>query len=140
MDPLTAFSLAGTILQFVDSGARFIMLAQKMYQHGTDDIDAHVCLLRITEDLNAIIPDLKPIQNGDNKGKGLNQLAVNCSQTAERLLAILQKTKTTKGSRKRDAIKAAFILIFRKDDILSLEGQLSSFQRQLSLHLLLSIR
>ena len=140
MEPIVAFSLAGTILQFVDSGTRFAALAWRLYQHGSDDVDDHVHLLKITEDLNAVLPKLKPMNHEGDGENSLAQLAVDCGKTTVRLLTILQTVQTTKDTRKRDAVKAAFKLVYRKDEINSLQDQLSSFRNQLNLHLLLSLR
>ncbi len=140
MEPIVAFSLAGSILQFVDSGTRFAALACRLYQHGSDDTDDHVHLLKITEDLNAVLPKLKATKTEGDGEKSLPQLAADCGKTTVRLLAILQRVKATKDARKRDALKAAFKLVYRKDEIKSLQDQLSSFRNQLNLHLLLSLR
>lgn len=140
MEPIVAFSLAGTILQFVDSGTRFAALALKLYQKGSDDTDDHVHLLKISEDLDAVLPKLTPMRHDGEGANSMIQLAADCRTTATRLLAILQKLKTTKDTRRRDAIKAAFRLIYQKDEIKSLQDQLASFRNQLNLHLLLSLR
>ena len=140
MEPVIAFSLAGTILQFVDSGTRFAALALRLYQKGSDDADDHVHLLKITEDLNALLPKLKPRKNDGDGAISMAQLAADCSKTATHLLAILRKLKITKDTRRRDAIRAAFRLIYQKNEIMSLQDQLASFRSQLSLHLLLSLR
>jgi hypothetical protein len=60
--------------------------------------------------------------------------------TAVQLLAILDKVKAADISRKRDALKVAFRLIYKEDKIKSLQDRLASFRSQLNLHLLLSIR
>ena len=137
MESVIAFSLAGTILQFVDSGTRFAALALRFYRKGADDADDHVHLLKITTDLNALLPELELRGNDGGGSIGITQLAADCGKTATHLLAILGKLKTT---RRRDAIRAAFRLIYQKDEIKSLQDQLVSFRNQLNLHLLLSLR
>jgi hypothetical protein len=37
MDPVTAFGLAGTLLQFLDTTSRFIGLAWRIYRNGRDN-------------------------------------------------------------------------------------------------------
>jgi hypothetical protein len=140
MDPVTAFSLAGTILQFVDSGTRFVMLAWRLYRSEPDDVNDHGDLLKITESLDAILPKLKSTESDSDTEKSVSQLALDCGKTAARLLAILQKVKATENARKRDALKAAFRLTCKVDEIKSLQDRLSSFRNQLNLHLLLSLR
>lgn len=140
MEAVAAFSLAGTILQFIDSGTKFVGLVRRLYQHKSDDDSEYVPLLKITENLDAILPELKSAENGSDREKSLGQLALDCRKTAAQLLAILRKVKTAGNSRKRDALKAAFRLVYKEDEIKSLQDQLSSFRNQLNLHLLLSLR
>lgn len=140
MDPVVAFSLAGTVFQFLDSGTKFVKLARRLYQHGSDDTNDHVQLRKITEDLDAVLLTLKSTENDCDREKSISQLALDCGKTAARLLAILQKVKTSEDTRKRDALKAAFRLIYKENEIKSLHDQLASFRDQLSLQLLLSLR
>ena len=140
MDPVLAFGLAGTILQFVDSSTRFVAVARKIYRHGSDDAEDHIHLLKITECLDEALPKLTRIENSSETEQSLNQLALDCSKTAKRLLAILQKIKSAGNTRKRDALRTAFRLISNEHEIKSLDDQLSSFRNQMNWHLLLSLR
>jgi hypothetical protein len=140
MDPIIAFSLAGTILQFVDSGSRFVLLAHRLYRSAPDAAVDHRDLLKITYSLNTILPELQKAHSDGDIDKSLGQLARGCSMTAVQLLAILDKVKAADISRKRDALKVAFRLIYKEDEIKSLQDRLASFRSQLNLHLLLSIR
>jgi hypothetical protein len=89
MDPVAAFSLAGTILQFVDSGTKFVTLAWRLYRSESDDANDHGDLLKITENLDAILPKLKSTESDGDTEKSVSQLALDCGKTAARLLAIL---------------------------------------------------
>ena len=140
MDPVSAFSLAGTILQFLDSGARFVGLVQDLYQDGLSDHDHHVHVLKVTEDLQKLLPELRSEDDNSGKEGSLTQLANRCNKTATRLVNILQKVKSGQNTRKRDAVKSAFKLLCREDEVDSLQDQLSSIRDQLNLHLLLSLR
>ena len=140
MEAAAAFALAGTILQFVDSGARFVTLARSLYRQGADNTNDHFHLLMITESLSTVIPKLGASKVEHEAEGGLGQLATDCSKTATRLLNILQTIRNPGHSRKRDAVKTAFRLICKEDEIKSLQEQLTSFRDQLNLHLLLSLR
>ena len=140
MEAVAAFGLAGTVLQFLDSGARFVTLARSFYKQGADNTNDHLHLLMITESLTAIFPTLSNLKSDNGIEHGLTQLATDCSKTAVRLLTILQGIRDPGFSRKRDAIKTAFRLIYKEDEIKSLQEQLSSFRDQLNLLLLLSLR
>ena len=140
MDPVSAFSLAGTILQFLDSGARFVMLAHDLYQDGLGDDDRQVHVLKVTEDLQSLLPELQSSDDSRGKEDSLTQLANSCNKTATRLVNILRKVENGQNTRKRDAVKSAFKLFCKENEVKSLQDQLYSFRDQLNLHLLLSLR
>ena len=139
MDPFTAFSLIGTLFQFVDCGTRFVLLARSLYQTGSDTTTDYDCRMKIAKDLELILLKFKN-SSADEQDEGLAQLAVQCSEIAARWSCVLEKIKTKPGARKRDAMRAAFRLIYKKDAINSLQDQLSSFRNQMSFHILCSLR
>ena len=139
MDPVAAFSLAGTVLQFVDCGTKFVRLARRLHQQGAEATDLFQ-IQKLTESLDAILPKLKSREDDGNIDKSLNELALDCSKTVTRLLVILQKLNIAGNARKRDVIKAAFRSIYKENEIQSLQNELSSFRDQLNLHLLVSLR
>lgn len=96
MDPITAFSLAGTVLQFIDSGSRFLVLARKLHQHGSDDTDSHTVLLSITKDLGAVLASLKCDDTQLEGDQSFTKLGLDCGKTAAQLLAILQKVENAR--------------------------------------------
>lgn len=142
MDPVTAFSLAGTVLQFIDTATRFGALAHSLYQRGSDETGNYESMLKITQDLNAILPDLKPTQTsgGNAREDSLKELAEACEKSATRLVTILSQIVLPNGARRRDALRAAFRAICKEDEIESLQLQLASFRDQLNLHLLIALR
>jgi hypothetical protein len=140
MDPVSAFSLAGTILQFIDCGTRFVGLAWGLYQSKSDDSNTLIDLLTMTGNLDAVLPELISTKGHNDPERGLGQLAQECGKTTARLLDILQKVRAAEHARKRDALKAAFRLICKEREINALQDQLSAYRNQLNLHLLLSLR
>lgn len=142
MDPVSAFSLAGTILQFIDSGTRFANLAWNVHQRGPDDADDSGTILKINKDLNAVLPELETANraNISDREQRLNQLAQDCGVLAKKLLSLLTKIKDGNSNRKRDALKTAIRKFCKEDEIKSLNVQLATFRDQFNLHLLLSLR
>ncbi|RMJ15118.1 hypothetical protein CDV36_005226 [Fusarium kuroshium] len=140
MDPVTAFSLAGTILQFLDSGTRFAFVAHRLYRSGADAVVEYGDVRDINDSLTVILPELQGISSDSDSERSLGQLACDCGKVANELRDILNKVGGAGTGRKRDALKAAFRLIYKEDDIKALQDRLSSFRSQLNLHLLFSIR
>jgi hypothetical protein len=140
MEPIAVFSLAGIILQFVDSGSKFVRIAHKLYRSTPGDSGVHGELHKLTNDLGALLPKLEAGGSGNDGERSLGQLTYDCGKTAVQLLAILQKITGAEITRKRDALKAAFRSIIKEDEIKSLADRLTSFRAQLNLYLLVSLR
>jgi hypothetical protein len=146
MDPVTAFSLAGTVLQFIDSASRFVGLAWRLYRSGQDSAADVAELDVITKNLSNVldgIPSSCSQQAPEGSGyqkDGLLKLAGDCKKVASQLIDVLQSVKLSKNPRKRDAVKTAFKLIWKEDEIKALHSRLDVFRSQFNLHLLISIR
>jgi hypothetical protein len=135
MDPVTVFSLAGSILKFLDSGSRFVELAWRLYRSGPDERADRSELFGVTSNLEECLKSPTTLQND-----GIGKLAGDCNKVASKLLNVLQQVKVPENPRKRDALKAAFRLMWKGDEIKSLQLKLDSVRGDLSVHLLLSLR
>jgi hypothetical protein len=62
MDPLTALSLAGTIVQFVDFGSRLFTDSREFYKSTTGTLKANEVLELIISDLRALVVKVNPCQ------------------------------------------------------------------------------
>ena len=138
MDPVTAFSLAGTILQFIDSGSRFIGLTWRLYRTGSGPGDLPE-LTMLTKHLGQVLDILSPSSSSSSAGDGLFQLAGECKEVGSQLLSVLQTLRVS-HPRKRDALKLAFQMICKEDDIKSFQSRLDGFRAQFNLHLLVTLR
>jgi hypothetical protein len=155
MDPVSAFSLAGTILQFIDSGSKFIGLASRLYRTGdsADELPEPE-LAMLTNHLVQVLgslgsssssPSIGQGQNnnpgaGESQYNGLFQLADECGKVGNQLLTILRKLRVSRSSRKRDTLKVSFQLLWKEDEIKSLQSRLDGFRAQFNLHLLVTLR
>lgn len=148
MDPVTAFSLAGTILQFIESGSKFIGIAWKLYRAGDGPDDLHE-LTMLTKNLAQVLDHLvgsssssnvlQGQHNSSGAGDGLSQLADECKKVGNQLLTILQNLHVS-HPRKIDALKVAFRMLWKEDDIRTLQSRLDGFRAQFNLHLLITLR
>lgn len=144
MDPVTAFGLAGAILQFVNSGSKFISLIWRVYRTGNDSSDDISELHLITNDLQQTLQHLSPSEEAltdrDAVTVGILRLAEDCQKIATELLSSLTKLQLPDVPRKRDALKRAFQVRWNEGEVRSLQGRLDAFRNQLVLHLLVSLR
>lgn len=154
MDPITAFGLAGTILQFIDSGIKFTKVLSSLYNTGDAHSDARSDaqesvfeLIKLTEAFNDVlqafgsspVPSSKGIEG---KKDGLVLLADECVDVTKMLLHRLRKAGFPEKppSRKRDVLKTALKSTFFSKDIDAIKSRLNGFRDQFNFHLLVSLR
>jgi hypothetical protein len=59
MDPLSALSLAGTIIQFADFGSKLLSESLQLYKSSRGTLDANEQLELVTADLQSVIAKLR---------------------------------------------------------------------------------
>ncbi|KAI0867853.1 hypothetical protein GGS24DRAFT_495023 [Hypoxylon argillaceum] len=145
-EAIATLNLASSILQVIDFASGFTTTAWKLYQadnrswQGPDDI---IELRNITTNLAGILRDLQPQSNVSgaavhSDSESMISLAKECAVVVEELLQTLPIE--TNATRKRDAIRMAFKLKWKSEDIRALSTRLTVSRSQLTLNLLVSMR
>jgi hypothetical protein len=100
----------------------------------------------ISNDLEAVLrqiqadtPGSDPQNSASGRG-GIFQLAEECAKVARQMLDSLENLGRPEKGRKREALKAAFKLTWRSEDIKSLQRRLEEFRSELILNLVISLR
>ncbi|KAI0415959.1 hypothetical protein F5X98DRAFT_206355 [Xylaria grammica] len=145
-DPITTLSLASCILQVIDFASGFATTAWKIYQaadRGREGLDAVVELRNTNSNLAAVLREIQSQANVSreavtNGSDGIVSLARECAVLVEELLQTLPPE--TNITRKRDAIRVAFKLKWKSEDIRNLQSRLAEFKSQLTINLLVSMR
>ncbi|KAE8441277.1 hypothetical protein EG329_005543 [Mollisiaceae sp. DMI_Dod_QoI] len=146
LDPLTALSLASSIVQLVDFSIELITDGVELYQRGSlatnDELEqASEDLIQLTEVL-ATTPPLGSAGPGNSVKPpskdeiALQQLAKSCKAIGSQLLDILEESKTEQSQNGLESFRKAIRTIKNKDKIEALEKRLKRCQDQLSLRLL----
>ncbi|KAF2730837.1 hypothetical protein EJ04DRAFT_526617 [Polyplosphaeria fusca] len=140
MDPVPAFSLAGTILQFIDSGSKFTNLVLEIYQSASNSSKATEDIKLLT---NGFLNNLEVFEGPDaefDQQTGLTRLASDCRTVAKDLVSHLAKLSNPGRRRKRDALKQALQELWSESEIDGLKRRLDMFQGQFTIHLLTTLR
>lgn len=146
-EAVAALSLAANILQALDYGRQFVTAAWKIWISGQESMEGIATLQILSKDLDTILSSLQAATPSsqhsaltDSTHAALVELAGDCTRVTKKMLQTLQQIGLPSSGRKRDAIKAAFKLLWNNDEIKALEVQLSEFRNQLTLRLLISVR
>lgn len=145
MDPLTALSVAGTVVQLVDFGTKLLSNGVELYRSTSGELKAHEELELITADLRSVVIKLRSVSAVTADGLTSNPAAAGpplensfykiCDKAVEIAGELLHKID---GLRVKDgkhhaweSVKAALKTALSKDEIASLRARLSSLQDSL---------
>jgi hypothetical protein len=142
-EAIAAFGLAANIIQFIDSGRNLISTIWNIYRKGRDGLGEDFDSERTTKDLELVLASLRPdTTTEDNKSEteiSFEKLAEECQTLANELLQKLLQITAVEQGHKRDALKTAFRLIWKEDEIKSHQQRLEGYKHQLNLHFLASL-
>ena len=147
MDPLTAFSLTCGVIQVVDFSARIVVKCRQIYKDGATS--EHTQMKSMAEHLKALATDMKLPSTVQGLGSAnqlyhhdeeLLKLAERCSETATELINELQELSIQGRQRKRDALRKAVKVVWKKDTIENIQKSLESYRRTLDTSILISLR
>ncbi|CZR58688.1 uncharacterized protein PAC_08580 [Phialocephala subalpina] len=146
MDPLTALSVAGTIIQFVDFGSKLFDHSVQLYKSSQGSLKANEELELVTGDLQCVVTKLRgsfstvPTENvssfsitDDEHRRNFLTICDEATEIAHELLLRLNGLKAEDGNNRAwKSLKAAVKAAWSKDEIKSLRQRLSLLKESLS--------
>lgn len=147
LDPLTALSVAGTVVQFVDYATRLVSKGQQIYRSVDGALLENLELQTVTEDLFKLSNRLNTSVHQGVSSKqlsldeqALESLAIACRDIAQELLEHLERLKVKGETRKLKSFYKALKSVWNKADLDDLVERLSRYREELEVHLLVSIK
>jgi len=144
-EAVAALGLAANILQVTDYGIQFVSIAWKVWRSGHEGVDAIATLHTLSQDLKNVTVQLQADSTSSQtdrlaaSDRGIFEAAVECGKAAQEILDSLDRILPP-SSRKRDAAKNAFRLVWKEGDIKALQARLEGVRNQLTLNLAASLR
>jgi len=145
MDPLTALSLAGNIVQFVDFGIKLLSTTRELYHSSVGSLAAHDELELIITDLSAFIEKLKrsSVSRSDSYGD-FDKICDDAEAVATEIVTRLGELRVDKEKRRElkylDSIRKGFKGIWTKPELNVLVQRLASLREALDSRVLFEIR
>jgi hypothetical protein len=146
LDPVTAISLAGNIVQFVDFSWNVISKTRELTKssHGATNeaYNAEILirdLMRLTEQLKAGI-GVAGEKSPAEEDKALEDLCNGCIKLSKRIITRLEKLKLGEGVGKRRAFLSALKSVWTQNELESEEAQLAGYRSQLEFRIFTSFR
>jgi hypothetical protein len=137
MEALTALSLAGTIVQFVDFSVKILTSSREIYTSTTGSLTCNNEINLVTEDLLAIIAKLRHDESLSENFEHICREATKVAQDlVKRLDGLKLKGKAGVWNTFGQAVKSAFT----KSEINELVDRLSKLSKAVEIHVLVSLR
>jgi hypothetical protein len=151
MDPLTALSLAGTIVQFVDFANKIIRGTKHIYKSTSGALSANEDLEERTRALSDLNAKLKqPVESclydasakvpSDSSYTILQDICHKCSEEADQLLARLEGLKVNGKHRLWKSFQLAVKAAWAQREVEEISKRLSEYQKLLEMHVVSTIR
>jgi hypothetical protein len=153
MDPLTALSLAGTLVQFIDFGSRLLSAGQELYKSASGNLAAEEELQLLTADLKAVVNKIRPVtishpseesgpitEDDQKRQKVFETICDKTVKVAQELINKLDKVKI-EGTKHRK-LKTLHQLIMRewsREEIDGLVNRLSALKEAFDREVLVAI-
>lgn len=141
MEALAAVSLAGNVLQFVDSVKTLISFSRQISSFGATE--EHIELNVIVQELKGLTSRVTPPKPTDDteltpEDESVRTLAAQCNQVAEELLSVLEslKVKNSVGAHARfESVNKALLSVWKKPQIEELQRRLDRISANIEIHL-----
>jgi hypothetical protein len=149
LDPLTALSVAGNIVQFIDFSTKLVAKGAELYNSAYGASIGHAELEVIVNDLQELNSRLQPSPLTPDTVKNtwtaedtaLHKLTEQCSTVARELLQALNKLKVEGTSNRRwKSVRQALKGLIKKAEVDAIVQRLQHFRDELNLHILVSMR
>ncbi|KAL5331546.1 hypothetical protein ACEPPN_001080 [Leptodophora sp. 'Broadleaf-Isolate-01'] len=135
MDPLTAISLASSIVQFIDYSTKLIHGAKEIYGSVTGATEENYRLENVTAEMQTLSLKLLPRQDAQQTEdeQALSRLAAECKILSDQILALLKSIKPKDFNSKSQSVWAALKSKWNEREKQELEERLKNCQSQLEL-------
>lgn len=140
MDATTAIGLASDIVSFIDFACKSIKAAEELYhsEHGAT---------KENERMGAVVGDLKEFSLGLGASlpspakheRAIEALAKDCAAVSDELIAILEKLRLSRSSRRRSILKI-LSNTWKKSEIAALEARLAEYRAQINVRLMAAMK
>jgi hypothetical protein len=147
MDPLSALSLAGTVIQFVDFSSKLISTTREL--QSTCELDVHTQAAVAANDVLDYSTKLRqPLSLARVSRRltedeaALDALCLGCIELADSFLKRLNKLKIPEEDRRYTwpSLRVALRSMWKTRELVDIEGKLTRYRREIDSRVLHSLR
>ena len=145
LDPLTALSLASSVVQFVDFGIKLVTEGCELYEKGSLKQNNEIELItrdltHLTQSLTDTLPPERIYVTMFDDDRDLHKLASSCKELGDEMLSLLASLKPNQLRSGLKSFRLAVRSMKNKGTIIDMQQRLEKFQKQLVTHLVVILR
>jgi hypothetical protein len=148
LDPISALSLAGNIVQFIDFSSKIVSKGRRIYLSADGALPKNLELEVVANDLAALAHGLKfnpsryVTEDLADEENALQTMSEECDKIAEELLRRLEGLKVKSHAKQRGwkSLRQALKSVWSKEELDELSERLFLFRDQLQFHILISMK
>lgn len=144
LDPLTALSLASSVIQIVDFGCKLVSQTQEIYHSASGTTKDNVTSGEIANDIHLLYKDLTSKDQEFNRLSeddiALGKLVDSCAHEARELMHLLREIEVPPDATQWKSFKNAVKSARKKGMVNGIETRLLKIQKQINsrLHLMMT--
>lgn len=147
LDPLTALSLAGNLIQFIDFSSKLVTKGREIYRSADGASRENLEIEVVTADFSKVVQTLMKHPGSGTVASAANtsatelelrQICEMCKSTATELLSKLQEVKVTGKHRGWKSFRQALKSVLTKDAVDDIARRLAMFRHQLEFRIMVS--
>ena len=132
LDPVTAFALAGNVIQFIDFGCNLLSESLDLYRSATGTTVENIELEIVAKDIQDNIAPLRISARSFPTASHYSKLLQSCESVAQELLSAVEKLRVEDGPHRRwRSFGKALRSIWKKEEISKLQGRLGTLREQI---------
>ncbi|KAL2815396.1 hypothetical protein BDW59DRAFT_153888 [Aspergillus cavernicola] len=140
MDPISAVSFAGMILQFIDFASKLVVGTYEVYRSTGGTTAENVHITAIVNNLNIVTGEMDSDILGNTKHeKALKVLALKCEALSQNLLTVLEKLKVSDKNSAWQSLRVKWASMRKGDELQNIERRLWKYRSQILLRLTLML-
>ncbi|PVH72461.1 hypothetical protein DL98DRAFT_595994 [Cadophora sp. DSE1049] len=147
LDPLTAFSVAGTVIQFVDFGLKLFQRSEELYRSVrgalsvNEELDQTIYqILKLVEKLLQSLGPDGALGCQTNDEYTLAGLCDACKAVAREMISRLNDLKVKGRARAWKSLRAAIMHAWNQDAMMALQKKLEGIKALIESYVLVSVR
>ncbi|KAH7240861.1 uncharacterized protein BKA55DRAFT_542169 [Fusarium redolens] len=141
MAELAALGVAASVLQVVDYGTRFLTTLWQVRQSKHDFLNNLQNLHSSSNNLRDAQYELQTISlSGTSTDAAISSLAKKSEAIAKEMLDSLKRIEENDHGRKRDAVRKAWLILWKEEKLKSLESRLTEVKTDLTFYLSVNLR